>query len=111
MVARVHLQFHHVVALVIEVAWESLAAREQGGARNQRLLAIIRREPDRMLHAADHQRLLDVEDQEAQRRIDGLQFAVVLRDDMNIGNAVDPILDPLPSGRNLTESNCLVSSA
>src|ERR1039457_2790869 len=77
MITRVDLEFHHVVALVIRISWE------QAGARHEALLAIIRREPDRVLDAADHKRLPDVENQKAFRRIDGLQFTVILRNDVN----------------------------
>ena len=101
MVAGHDAHTRHHVAFVIDVPLL------QPGPIGERIrpgvgrLAIIRREPHDMLHPANPQRLLEIENQEAAHRADLFDLAIRLRHHADVGDAGEPFPDAFPTGGDL----------
>src|SRR5689334_10467693 len=65
----------------------------------QRLLSVIRREPDSVAFATDNHLLPYIENQDAERGFDRFQLAVTLGNQVDVGDTGKPIPNVLPARR------------
>ena len=98
MIARIHAEFDDVVAFVINVAGVGIkpgAKHERADALSRRL-AEIRRKPNPVFLPAHLDRLPEINDLDADRRIHFFKLSVGFRHDVNVAGSVKSLFDPLP---------------
>ena len=98
MVASLNTQSDNIFARVIIMAGVQLSANLQGSSGRR---PVIRWKPQGVRFAADPEGLFDIENEESEGRLNGIEYAIIVRHDVQIGDALEPLLYPFQSGREL----------